>query len=111
MAPGSELRQERPGTLPADFGEWDHGEPPETLPADFEFFDVSSCAEGMGREVKRAESGAEEPTDAEVTRGGADQQSRGVPGVSAAEQVKNDAPEEPLKLFSAIGRGRRWWWR
>lgn len=43
MALDYELAEQRPGTLPADFGDWDSGAPPDTLPPDFEGFDDSSC--------------------------------------------------------------------
>jgi TonB family protein len=39
MVPREELEKEQPATLPADFGEWDSGEPPATQPADFNGFD------------------------------------------------------------------------
>lgn len=39
MAPDGELDMACPGTLPADFGDWDSGAPPATLPPDFEGFD------------------------------------------------------------------------
>jgi periplasmic protein TonB len=39
MVPREEIENERPATLPADFGEWDSGEPPATQPADFDGFD------------------------------------------------------------------------
>ena len=40
MVPPEELEQ--PSTLPADFGEWDNGEPPATQPGDFGGFDAVS---------------------------------------------------------------------
>ena len=39
MVPREEIDTEQPTTLPADFGEWDSGEPPATQPADFNGFD------------------------------------------------------------------------
>jgi protein TonB len=39
MVPREEIEKEQPTTLPADFGEWDSGEPPATQPADFNGFD------------------------------------------------------------------------
>jgi TonB family protein len=39
MVPREEIEKEQPTTLPADFGEWDSGEPPEKQPADFNGFD------------------------------------------------------------------------
>jgi len=39
MVPREEIDTEQPTTLPADFGEWDNGEPPATQPADFKGFD------------------------------------------------------------------------
>jgi protein TonB len=39
MVPREEIEKETPTTLPADFGEWDSGEPPAKQPADFSGFD------------------------------------------------------------------------
>lgn len=39
MVPREEIDTEQPETLPADFGEWDSGEPPSTKPDDFNGFD------------------------------------------------------------------------
>ena len=44
MAPTAKIERKQPGTLPADFGEWDSGDTPATLPDDFEGFDVARRA-------------------------------------------------------------------
>lgn len=41
MAPTAKIETKRPGTLPADFGEWDSGEIPATLPDNFDGFDTA----------------------------------------------------------------------
>jgi protein TonB len=41
MAPPAKIEETAPNTLPADFGEWDSGQPPETLPDNFNDFDDS----------------------------------------------------------------------
>lgn len=41
MAPTGKIETKRPGTLPADFVEWDSGEIPATLPDNFDGFDTA----------------------------------------------------------------------
>ncbi len=122
MAPGSQLAQERPGTLPADFGEWDGGGPPETLPADFDGFDAvpgvllgSSAPAGPFRKTERTAIATSEANsgDAAVKRDGPEKREEGV----NKDEPETDSvalpgrSEEMPKLFSAIGSRRRWWWR
>jgi protein TonB len=42
MASQTRLKETAPTTLPADFDEWDSGEPPATLPDDFDRFDTAT---------------------------------------------------------------------
>jgi hypothetical protein len=115
MAPDSELIQELPGTLPADFGEWDDGKPPVSLPADFNEFDQISGRETGERQAGAAgEDKAQRAVSVEGKATPGDGSSEGPvgPQLVGAEKAKEErAIEEPLKLFSAIGARRRWWWR
>jgi protein TonB len=56
MAPTAKVEQKRPGTLPADFGEWDSGDTPATLPDDFDGFDVSHKTTGPKKPLAPSKS-------------------------------------------------------
>lgn len=123
--------QERPGTLPADFGEWDNGGPPAMLPAGFAGFDPAPVpqakeieavvqvetdvpeveSEGTGQIscgtrveeacVKQEAASAEIPLQAEAKMGEIVQ-----PETEPVE-VRENAPT----LFASITSRRKWWWR
>ena len=124
MASRSELTVEqasgRPGTLPADFGEWDGGEAPELLPADFDEFDsipdtpaaiAPFAQEAVTQSAAEEERAVQDGESAEVIGVGARVQNEQSSPLES-EAAENDARQDSApRLFSAIGERRRWWRR